>query len=172
MPQIESVLTWVAMKKLLLIRHAKSSWKSPELDDHDRPLNKRGERDRHRMSEYLLERAEALDAIHSSTAVRALTLAHTIGEALKVEVASRQSLYTFGAGALSSVIRQLPSALNNVAVIGHNPAFTELSNNLTKARIDNVPTSGIVSIECNFSSWSELNPEQCRLLSFVAPKLI
>jgi phosphohistidine phosphatase len=160
------------MKKLLLIRHAKSSWKYPELEDHDRPLNKRGERDCIRMAEYLSQRGEKLDAIYSSSAVRALTLAQTMGDTLNVPVTSRQALYTFGVGALASVIRQFPSTLYKVAVVGHNPAITELANHLTKANIDNVPTSGIATIECNIERWSELTPESSRLISFMAPKLL
>jgi len=160
------------MKTLLLIRHAKSSWKFPELDDHDRPLNARGERDRWRMAEYLSQYDPSLEQIHTSTAKRAKSLADTIGDVLKIPVMPHQALYTFGAGALASFVRQLPNELDRVAVVGHNPAITEYVNHLTRAGLANVPTSGIAAIQCDLERWSELTPSVCTLDYFVAPKLI
>lgn len=160
------------MKTLFLIRHAKSSWKFPDLDDHDRPLNGRGERDRWRMAEYLAEQGTVIQEIHTSTAVRALTLATTIGDVLQIPVIPREALYTFGAGALGSSVRQLSNELTQVAVVGHNPAITELVNHLTRAGLANVPTSGIAAIQCDIERWSDLSSSACRLEFFVAPKLI
>lgn len=160
------------MKTLFLIRHAKSSWKYPQLDDHDRPLNGRGERDRWRMAEYLLERETVIDAIHSSSAVRALSLATTLSKVLDVPVSSQSALYTFAARGLSAYIRRLPDRLDRAALVGHNPAITELTNHLTHAGLANVPTSGVVAIDCEVELWSELSPSVCSMRYFVAPKLI
>jgi len=68
------------MKKLLLLRHAKSSWADDELDDHERPLNARGERDSFTMARYLADADESLDVIFTSTAARALDFAHVLSE--------------------------------------------------------------------------------------------
>lgn len=160
------------MKRLLLIRHAKSSWKFPELEDHDRPLNGRGERDRWRMAEYLKDQNEGLQLIRSSSAVRAAKLANTLAELLGVPVEQSNELYTFGARTLCEVIKETAADIDRLAVIGHNPAITDLSERLTGAMISNVPTSGIVAINCGCDCWQDLAPEVCELDFFTAPKLL
>lgn len=160
------------MKRLLLIRHAKSSWKFPELDDHERPLNTRGERDRWQMAEHLAGLDERLQAIHSSTAVRALCLAEAIGQTLQVTIVERQALYTFAVQQLSSALQQLPDELERVAVVGHNPAVTEFVNQFAHAGLDNVPTSGVVALHCGCRTWSNLLTSGGEIDYFVAPKLL
>ncbi len=160
------------MKRLLLIRHAKSSWKFPELEDHDRPLNGRGERDRWRMAEYLKDQDEGLQLIRSSSAVRAAKLANTLAELLRVPFVQDDNLYTFGAAALFESIRETAADIDRLAVVGHNPAITDLSVRLTGAKISNVPTSGIVAINCDCDSWQDLTPTVCEMDFFTAPKLL
>lgn len=160
------------MKRLLLIRHAKSSWKDTELDDHERPLNGRGKRDCVSMAQFIVEQEKDLQALFSSSAVRARTLAEALSKSLAIPLTERQALYTFGSGALASAIRQLPKHYDRVGVVGHNPAITELANHLTKAGIDNVPTSGIVAIDCDCQSWNEVSSAVCSLDYFTAPKLL
>jgi len=69
------------MKSLLILRHAKSSWKHPELTDHDRPLNKRGKRDAPRMGKILRSEHLIPEAIISSTAARAHVTAEAVAKA-------------------------------------------------------------------------------------------
>lgn len=159
------------MRKLLLIRHAKSSWKYPELDDHERPLNKRGERDTLTMARYLAERDEAMDVIFSSTATRALDLAQHISEITYTELIPDLSFYTFDEEQLLEILRCLPEAAERVAVVAHNPAITRAANRLTAKDYDNVPTSGIVAIDCDIDSWADLNSGQCEVDYFVYPKM-
>ena len=83
------------MRRLLLIRHAKSSSKHHELDDHERPLNRRGERDVISMARHLADKDEHFDVIYSSTAVRALDFAQTISELTHVTLVPDLSFYTF-----------------------------------------------------------------------------
>lgn len=160
------------MRRLLLIRHAKSSWKFPDLDDHDRPLNARGERDKAVMTQYLLDHELALSTIYSSTAVRALALASVLSQVLNIPLQTNQALYTFGSGSLAAAIRQLEDSFQNIAVVAHNPAITELVNHLTKAGIANVPTSAIVAIKCASAHWSELSAIDCELEYFISPKML
>ncbi len=88
-------LDQLLMKKLYLIRHAKSSWDYPGLNDHERPLNKRGERDAPFMAKILKEKKVKPDLILSSTAVRALEFAKKIADELdyKKKIFSRQKIY-------------------------------------------------------------------------------
>lgn len=160
------------MRRLLLIRHGKSSWKFPELADHDRPLNARGERDKGPISQYLVKHESCLAKIITSTAVRAFELATSLSQAMNVSLQAREAMYTFGSGALASAIRQVDNEFKEIAVVGHNPAITELANHLTKAGITNVPTSGIVAITCSISTWSELSAADCELDYFVTPKML
>ena len=83
------------MKSLLILRHAKSSWKHPELTDHDRPLNKRGKRDAPRMGEILRSEHLIPEAIISSTAARAHATAEAVAKAsgYKGKIALNRSLY-------------------------------------------------------------------------------
>lgn len=162
------------MRKLLLIRHAKSSWKFPDLDDHERPLNKRGQRDILSMARHLAYKDEVLDVIFSSTAIRALELAQMISELTNVSLVPDLSFYTFSDDELLEILRNLPDEAQNVAVVAHNPAITQVVNRLTDANLNNVPTSGIVAIECPVDSWSVLGDieRDCQLLYFDYPKML
>ena len=159
------------MKRLLLIRHAKSSWEY-SIADHLRPLNKRGLRDQERMALFLQDSDEKLDAIYSSCAVRAMSLAEGIGKKLCVNVVSNSDLYTFNTDHLAAAIRSTPDTTQSVAVVTHNPAVTTLSNQWSGAGISNMPTSGIVAIRCACDSWASVCGELCKLDYFVAPKLL
>ena len=162
------------MRKLLLIRHAKSSWKFPELDDHERPLNKRGQRDIISMARHLAHKDEVLDVVYSSTAVRALELAAMISELSNVSLVPELSFYTFSADELLEILRNMPDEARNIAVVAHNPAITETVNRLIDADLNNVPTSGVVAIECPIDSWSLLGEleQDCELLYFDYPKML
>ena len=160
------------MRKLILIRHAKSSWKHPNIDDHDRPLNKRGKRDVERMPKYFKDREEALDQIYSSTARRATCFAKRISEAFCVPISNRSELYTFSADALFQFIRQLPSEVNRLAIVGHNPAITSVANRLLADKFHNISTSGIVAINLELDEWHNLEGVVGSLDYYIYPKLI
>jgi len=144
-----------ASRTLLLIRHAKSSWKNSDLEDIERPLNKRGIRDAPVMGQRLLARSLIPDLIVSSPAVRALTtaqaIAHEIGypsEAILVD----DELYAAHPQDVLDVVSVFDDRVQLAMVITHNPAITELANRFSEALIENVPTSGILTIEA--SAWS------------------
>lgn len=158
------------MRRLLLIRHSKSSWKHPHLIDHDRPLSKRGEQDAPIMAQRLLSSSEQLDTIITSTAVRAMGIARAIAETLNVRLVDNPNLYTFSYLDLLEEIHNLKENWYRVAVVGHNPAITECVNLLGDENIANVPTSGIVSLDCDISSWQTLSTNTCRIVHFDYPK--
>jgi len=160
------------VKKLLLIRHAKSSWKEHDLDDHERPLNARGERDSFTMARYLADKDEAIDVIYSSTATRALEFAHAVSEFCNVSLVPDLSFYTFDVDELFEILRSMPDDAQRVAVIGHNPAITRIVNRLTGAELSNVPTAGVVCIYCEIDEWRGLSESHCELRYFVSPKIL
>ena len=162
------------MRKLLLIRHAKSSWKFPDLDDHERPLNKRGQRDILTIARHLSDKDEMLDVIYSSTATRALELANQISEFTNVSLVPDLSFYTFSADDLFEILRNLPDAALNVAVVAHNPAVLQVVNRLSSAGLVKFPTSAVAALECPVESWPELGKSgiDSSLLYFETPKTL
>ena len=160
------------MKKLLLLRHAKSSWDKPDCDDHERPLNERGERDSFTMARFLADNDEGLDVIYSSTAVRALDFAQVISELCDITLVPELSFYTFDEDELMEILRSLPDSVSKVAVVAHNPAVTQLVNRLTDAELENVPTAGLASIQCDVDIWADLTEAACEMNYFQTPKML
>ena len=111
------------MKMLLLLRHAKSSWKENGVSDHDRPLNKRGKRDAPRMG-WLLQKEELVpDIILSSTALRARDTTIRVAKSCyyKGQITYADSLYLGGIEAYLDALKVLPNDFKIVLVVGHNP---------------------------------------------------
>src|SRR5258708_28191191 len=149
------------MKKLYLVRHAKSSWDNLDLADFDRPLNNRGEIDDAGMGKRLKERGVHPDLMISSPAVRALATCQEMARAIgyderKIVVDKR--LYHADEEQLLSVVKQLSrhvGEMEAVVLFGHNPGLTEFANRLLDDTIDNIPTCGIVAGDLNIKSWKE-----------------
>lgn len=162
------------MRRLLLIRHAKSSWKDDSLDDHERPLNRRGERDSLSMARHLADGAEQIDVIYSSTATRALDFAQMISEFTGFNLVPDLTFYTFDVDELLEILRSLPDQAESVAVVAHNPAITQVVNRLSGAEINNVPTAGIVALNCEIAQWRQLGEriDECQLDYFESPKIL
>jgi len=158
------------MKKLLLLRHAKSSWADDELDDHERPLNARGERDSFTMARYLADADESLDVIFTSTAARALDFAHVLSELTDVTLIPDLSFYTFDEDELMEIIRSLPDQATRVAVVAHNPAIHQVASRLSENELDKFPTAALASFECHIDEWREINESNCELVNFETPK--
>jgi phosphohistidine phosphatase len=161
------------MKNLILIRHAKSSWKDPGLSDRDRPLNKRGKRDAPAMGRTLNERRLLPDLILSSPATRARKTAVKIAKAVGYDterVTVDEQIYLQGLPGLLNLISCLDNGLQRVYLVGHNPDLTELANRLTGADIDNMPTCAVVSIEFPVESWRDCALMQGRMNLFLRPE--
>ena len=163
------------MKYLALLRHAKSSWKNADLDDFDRPLNQRGERDAPMMGRRLQARGVRPSLIVSSPAKRARKTARLVAQAINypVEFLQRETeLYLADPGTILAVIAEQEDSFNSIVVCGHNPGMTDLANRLTDSAIDNVPTCGVVGMEADIQSWAETGDAKWRLVFFDYPKRI
>lgn len=161
------------MKRLTLIRHAKSSWDHPGLADFERELNDRGMRAAPEMGRRLKARGLAPDAIVSSPAKRALTTAGIIaGEIGFTEASIRtdERIYEATVGDLVAVARELDDGLGHVVMIGHNPGFTYFANWVANCMIENLPTCGVADLEIDISSWADLEEDCGSLLDFDYPK--
>src|SRR5512137_1969116 len=111
------------MKTLLLLRHAKSSWKQPELNDHDRPLNKRGKKEAPKVGKYLKDNDLVPDLVLSSTAKRARDTAEAAAEECGFDkpIEFYQDLYLSEPSCYLDILQRLPDSAGRVLVVGHNP---------------------------------------------------
>jgi phosphohistidine phosphatase len=161
------------MKKLYLIRHAKSSWEEPMMSDADRPLNKRGKKDAPLMAKFLSEKNVCPDYMVSSPAKRAWKTAQIMAESLhypEEKIKIEPAIYEGDMTSLLHLINQMRDTLHDIFFIGHNPAITLLANYLTKTVIDNIATSGIVCIAFNVNSWSRVDKGTGTLVFYEYPK--
>ena len=161
------------MKTLYLARHAKSSWKNPELSDVDRPLNKRGKKDAPFMGEVLKEKDVVLDLMVTSPAKRARLTAEAIAKEIgykKKDIVVDENLYEFSTSGLLDVIQGFDNEYDSVMIFGHNPGFTSLNNNLTDKYVDNIPTAGIVCIQFDLQ-WKEIESNSGKTQFFIYPKM-
>jgi phosphohistidine phosphatase len=161
------------MKSLYLARHAKSSWKHPELSDIERPLNKRGKRDAPYIGNLLKEKDVKPDILISSPAVRARKTALVIAEIIdypKSKILIDDNIYESSSIELINIIKGFDDKYNSVMMFGHNPGFTMLNNYLTDSFIDNIPTCGVVGIRFN-SSWKKIDSDAGKAFLFIYPKL-
>ncbi|MGB3469002.1 MAG: histidine phosphatase family protein [Cyclobacteriaceae bacterium] len=163
------------MKKLYVIRHAKSSWKDYTLDDWERPLNKRGKRNIPEMGEFLKQKKTYIELFISSHAVRALKTAKGIAKSLDYSTKSisiTPDLYHAGTDDILEVLASVDDSISSVAIFGHNPGFTMFVNELTKSDIDNVPTCGVCAISVKVDNWQDIK-EGCGILDyFMYPKAL
>jgi phosphohistidine phosphatase len=143
------------MKSVLVLRHAKSSWKQQELADHDRPLNKRGKRDAPLMGRLLKKEDLVPDIIISSTAIRARSTAEAVAKAsgYKGEIVLDKSLYAAGPEAYLGVIQDLSDEYVRVMIVGHNPGLEELLELLT-GEIHLMPTCSLAHVKLHVDKWS------------------
>ena len=145
------------MKMLLILRHAKSSWKDSSLADHDRPLNRRGEVDAPRMGEWARRHDLLPELILASTARRARqTVTGFIdGSGYVGDVRYTRDLYAAGPEAYLEVLAAAPDGIERVMVVGHNPGLEELLTDLT-GEDERLPTAALAQVDLDLDSWSEV----------------
>jgi phosphohistidine phosphatase len=161
------------MRKIYLVRHAKSSWDDNKLKDIERPLNKRGEKDAPFMGKLMKEKEIKPDLIISSPAERALETAKIFCNEMKVDenqISVEQGLYNAGKKELLNVINSFDDKVTSVMLFSHNPGLSDLANYLTSGKVYDLPTCGIVSLNCKIDSWTELGDINCELDFFEYPK--
>lgn len=162
------------MKRIVLFRHAKSSWGDDSVSDHDRPLATRGLNDAPRMGTRIAAAGLQPDLILTSSATRAQQTAQLITPAFAAkapEQATAQALYLATPGEILTVLGKLSDSIRETIVIGHNPGLTQLANMmLSDLRLDNLPTAGAVAVNCNCGSWQELDQAIFDLQFYDYPK--
>ena len=152
------------MRTLYLLRHAKSSWDDASLSDSERPLNPRGQRDAPRMGRALGSQLAPM-IFHISPAERArqtfLGLQPHWPGLSKEQGVVTPALYTFQLPGRARLGGTQPGAQQHLALVGHNPAFTELINYLAgPGTLDNLPTAGWAELSLTLDDWSGIHGEE------------
>lgn len=162
------------MKTLLIMRHAKSSWKEHKIPDHERPLNKRGRHDAPLMGQLLAEHELEPQRILSSSAVRARETAEVMASSLHFDgdVTYMDQLYMAEPEGYIDALRELPNEVERVMIIGHNPGL-EMLMQLLSGQIQAMPTAVIADLALPIDHWSELSINtQGELVDIWRPKEI
>lgn len=159
------------VKKVIIVRHGKSSWAEFGLSDHDRPLDERGKSDAPVMAELLAQKGHFPQRLVSSTAQRAHSTADYFSKKFDIPIILVEDLYHGAPDDYLEQIKKLDSSVNCVAFFGHNPGITYLANQVQPGCTDNVPTCGLVVLylpaECD---WSKASYKKMKLVDLLYPK--
>jgi phosphohistidine phosphatase len=160
------------MKKIILVRHAKSSWDNPFLSDHDRPLADRGIVDAPKMANRLKKRGIVPDLMLSSTALRAAETARITAKILgypSAQIQWEKGLFHASPNQILKIIRMQKDTANTILVFGHNPGFNDLISYLG-GDLDNLPTCGQFGFKLRRDHWGDLKPETAEVWFLDFPK--
>ncbi len=159
------------MKKLFIMRHAKSSWEDAALTDFERPLNDRGQRAAPFMGELMARKGFARSIILSSPAVRAKTTAQLVKESgkLDAEIRFEHRIYEASPHALSQVVSEIDDAHRSAMLVGHNPGIEGFIRFLT-GQIEPMPTAAFAVIELEIDNWNAISDGCGKLQGIYRPK--
>ena len=167
------------MRRIDLLRHAKSSWSDPSLADFERPLAPRGVKASARLREHLRRSRVAPDLVLCSRAVRTVETLDRVRDGLPADmrIEIEDDLYGAGADSLLTRLRRLPDGLGSLMLIGHNPGIEDLALGLVgdgdASALERMrrkyPTGGLATLSFD-GAWSELGPATASLEAFVIPK--
>ncbi len=160
------------MKFITFVRHAKSSWDSFSIPDHDRTLNDRGQKDSVFMGKKMLSLGFKPQIIICSSAKRAQLTAKNIAKSVNnTEVIIKKELYDSCPSDYVKIIGNIDEKYSDVMIVGHNPTMTDIINYFSSDIIYNVPTTGIFKIQFNVEKWTDINFEYGKLIEFIYPKM-
>ncbi|MEJ0077572.1 MAG: histidine phosphatase family protein [Alphaproteobacteria bacterium] len=170
------------MRRLMLLRHAKSDWSMPGTRDQDRPLSVRGREAAPRMGTYMARHGLVPDLVIASPATRVTdTLALVLPAFAKQPKAQPDArLYETDADALLAVIKETPRSVHNLLLVGHNPSLADLASLLMASGdveirqriIEKFPTAALAVIDFPLDDWSKIHARSGRLDRFVPPKAL
>ncbi len=158
------------MKKLILVRHAKSDWPE-ETEDFDRPLADKGLQDAVKMSKFLKNSSVTIDYLVSSPALRALNTCEIFNQTYRLHYITNEKLYNPSENNFQSVIYDLNDEVNSVAFFSHNNGISNFANSISED-IFHFPTCGVAGFEINCDSWSQFDGADKKLLFFYEPNKI
>jgi phosphohistidine phosphatase len=159
------------MKYVFYTRHGKSSWDDPFLEDHDRPLKKRGVKDAGIITDRLQHFEIKPNIIFTSSAKRAAQTAEIFKKNLEIPyIQYFIDLYHASDRAVLEFLNNLEVDYQGVMIFGHNPGFTDLINRYSDRYFYNVPTTGTFCIQYSCNNWNEISEAEARLIEYWFPK--
>ena len=162
------------MKRLTLVRHAKSDWKDASLKDFDRPLSRRGLREAPGMAERLADEKVQVDLMITSPARRALDTARFFAKALDYPLRRLKlddHLYLARPGEILEVVRSVGKRVQHLMLFGHNPGLSDFAHKLTRDKeLGELPTCAVYSMELNIGSWADTHYGEGRHPTLSHPK--
>ncbi len=171
----------MSKKQLLLLRHAKSSWRNNNLGDHERPLNPRGRNAAASMGRHLADSDLIPDLTLCSTAVRARSTWELAAKAqfeMRPDCEYTRDLYHATPSDLIRRICEVPNTVGRLLIVGHNPSLELLAHGLAGPSSDEAlvirmqekyPTAGLAVFEVAAQTWKGMTPEASRLIAFDTP---
>jgi phosphohistidine phosphatase len=165
--------------RLLLLRHAKSSWADPGVRDHDRPLNERGRRAAAAIGDQLRKEGWIPDVVLCSSARRTCETATLLALPETAELVVEHDLYLADADTVLHRIRAVDDRARTVMVVGHNPTMHEVALNLAadgskpalRSLGEKYPTGALAVLDLD-RVWLALAPATGRLVAFVTPRAL
>lgn len=164
------------MKKLIFIRHAKAEEGNPSISDFERSLTTKGKVTSMLMAGKLKEKDSFNGIIITSPAFRALETAIIFSKVLGIEpdkiIMSDKLYYKMNYHYLREILSGINDEVKSVMLFGHNPSFSEITNNLCSRGCDFMPKCGIVNISFNVENWSEVKQKDGKPVYFLKPEEI
>jgi len=160
------------MKKLVICRHAKSSWDDPRLSDHGRPLSNRGLRDAPMMAARIHTNRIFPEKILTSNALRAKMTAEfylKVFEKMEVGYEVSDAFYMASETELLKEIKKTNNKIDTLFIFGHNPGLTELINYLGEP-LENLPTAAIMGFKFDENSWENISSNNASFWMYDFPK--
>lgn len=168
------------MKRLAVLRHAKSSWDEPKLDDFNRPLNERGWEAARRMGRELRRRRMRFDLVLASPAARVRETIDGLQEKFEFDAPIRfeQQIYAATEGTLLELVRRFADKISAPLCVGHNPGLErlilELARDDRKGLRDRIahkyPTGALAVIELPVKRWTDVEPGSGEVVELILPK--
>jgi len=163
------------MKTIYIVRHAKSSWDYPHLNDHERPLLEKGKKRTKVINDYFIKNKIAVDLIVSSHAVRAMETAKIIGHAIGYateNIRIDRMIYHADSDRIFDQFYDIPEDFQSIMIVGHNPTVTNFVNFFLDEKIDWLPTSGVVSVSFETDDWGKISVASHKTNFFITPKML
>ena len=182
-PGVDESVRWVcrhSMKKIILLRHAKSSWQDPSLDDHDRPLNARGRGAAPIIGDWLAHRNHLPDTVLCSSARRTRQTVKGLRKAIPSlpEARIEEPLYHASPGTMLERLRGLPVECQTVLLVGHQPGLGTLTRMLSDGResrrcrraFEHFPTAAAAVLDVDIADWADLAYGIAHFVDFAKPR--
>ena len=161
------------MKTIIIVRHAKSSWRNIKINDIDRPLKANGIENAYLTASCLLDQHIKPQLLLSSPAARALHTALIFAQTLKLPYRSieiNQDIYGTPAESLNNLIHHINNKYETIMIVGHDPSLTNFINYMAEKKFEKIPTSSIHIVSSSAQKWDEVTPQNAKYVTVIKPQ--